>query len=118
MAGLQGYAQDFRADLKLIKTEVLEPEDVEETKEPFFKGILKFYSNHISDQIINDCIYEQSCSEFSQGCMHEYGLFKGTILTMDRMMRCNRLSQSSTLPVRFNELGKISDHWYSYGKQD
>lgn len=111
------FAQDFRSDLALVKSEALHEEHVEKEKSSFFKGILKLYSNHISDQIINDCIYEESCSEFSQGAIRAYGPLKGTMLSMDRMMRCNRLSQSGTMPVRFNEIGKISDHWYNYGKK-
>ncbi len=111
------FGQDIRADLALVKSETLHAEHVEEKKNSFFKGVLKIYSNHISDQIINDCIYEESCSEFSQGAMRAFGPLKGTMLSMDRMMRCNRLSQSGTMPVRFNELGKISDHWYKYGKK-
>lgn len=111
------FGQDFRADLALVKSETLHKEQVKEKKSSFFKGILKIYSNHISDQIINDCIYEESCSEFSQGAIRSYGPLKGVMLSMDRMMRCNRLSQSGTMPVRFNEIGKISDHWYNYGKK-
>lgn len=116
---VMAQAQDFRADLALVKAEALSDhkEEHNEKKNSFFKGILKIYSNHISDQIINDCIYEESCSTFSQGAIREYGMLKGVMLSMDRMMRCNRMSQSSTLPVRFNEVGKISDHWYNYGKK-
>mmetsp|Transcript_12055 Transcript_12055/g.24509 ORF Transcript_12055/g.24509 Transcript_12055/m.24509 type:complete len:129 (+) Transcript_12055:684-1070(+) len=114
---VQAVGQDLRADLALVKSEALHKEEVKEEKSSFFKGILKFYSNHISDQIINDCIYEESCSEFGQGSMRAFGPLKGTMLTMDRMMRCNRLSQSGTMPVRFNEIGKISDHWYRYAKK-
>lgn len=117
VSGYLSDGQDFKQDFKLIKKEaVQERQEVE--KNGFFKGILKLYSNHISDQIINDCIYEQSCSAFSQGALRAYGPVKGTFLTMDRMMRCNRMSQSYAYPVRFNKLGKISDHWYRYGKED
>ncbi|MDW3192044.1 MAG: membrane protein insertion efficiency factor YidD [Cytophagales bacterium] len=114
---VQVVGQDLRADLALVKSEALHKEEFKEEKSSFFKGILKVYSNHISDQIINDCIYEESCSEFSQGAMRAFGPLKGSMLSMDRMMRCNRLSQSGTMPVRFNEIGKISDHWYRYAKK-
>lgn len=111
------FGQDFKSDLALVRAEALHDEEQEEQKGSFFKGILKVYSNHISEQIINDCIYEESCSTFSQGALRTFGPLKGTMLSMDRMMRCNRLSQSGTMPVRFNEIGKISDHWYNYGKK-
>lgn len=117
LISVQAIGQDLRADLALVKAEALHEEEVKKDKSSFFKGILKVYSNHISDQIINDCIYEESCSEFGQGAMRAFGPLKGTMLTMDRMMRCNRLSQSGTMPVRFNEIGKISDHWYRYAKK-
>ncbi len=110
-------AQNLSEDLLLIKNAGNHEEHQHDDRKSFFRGILSFYSKHISDQIINDCIYEESCSTFSQGAFREYGFGKGLLLTTDRMMRCNRLSQSQVMPVRFNKEGKISDHWENYAKE-
>jgi putative component of membrane protein insertase Oxa1/YidC/SpoIIIJ protein YidD/TM2 domain-containing membrane protein YozV len=68
-----------------------------------FKGMLKVYQNYFSDQIINDCIYEHSCSTFSQGAITEFGLIKGGFLSIDRLMRCNRASGLDFVPSYFNQ---------------
>lgn len=105
-------------DIALLKDKVISNADDHQRQETsVFKGVLKFYKSAISDQIINDCIYEESCSAFSHGAIEEFGLFKGIFLTGDRMMRCNRLSQLHVMPVRINKDGKISDHWLDYAKE-
>lgn len=86
----------------------------EAVEEANFKGLLKVYNDAITDQVINDCIYQESCSNFGQHSFENYGLVKGLFITTDRLMRCNRLSQIHVLPVRVDNEGKISDpsHWY------
>ena len=79
-----------------------------------FKGLLKIYNRYFSEQIINDCIYQESCSTFSQGAINEYGLIKGGFLSADRLMRCNRASAMDIAPIRINNEGKIKDHWSRY----
>lgn len=81
-------------------------------------GIFGFYSNYLSNQILNDCIYDHSCSVFSKGAIKELGAIKGVFLTADRLMRCNRASHAEMDPVRFNKEGKITDHWNDYKKPD
>jgi len=77
-------------------------------------AMLNFYKRNISDQIINDCIYEVSCSEFSRQLFANYGTFKGVFLTLDRLSRCNRLSYQDVPLTRRNAEGKIIDHWEDY----
>ncbi len=81
---------------------------------PKEKGLFGFYQNHISDQILNDCIYEHSCSRFSRGAFKHHGFFKGLFLTGDRLMRCNRASAVEVPPTRISRSGKILDHWTDY----
>lgn len=114
LCSVQSYSQS-KSDFELLKNEQTEKHSHEnEPNRSFFKGLLKLYSHHISDQIINDCIYEESCSTFSQGAIKKYGLLKGVFLSADRLSRCNRLSQSHIEQVRFNPNGKIRDHWNQY----
>jgi putative component of membrane protein insertase Oxa1/YidC/SpoIIIJ protein YidD len=103
--------QDRDADLDLILTETVhEPQATPQ----FFKGFLRIYKRHISNQLLNDCIYDVSCSAFSQGAISEFGFIKGVFLSADRLTRCNRASAISILPVRINHEGKIRDHWKDY----
>jgi putative membrane protein insertion efficiency factor len=57
-----------------------------------FGGSLYLYQNVFSKHISADCLYTPSCSEFSKQAIREEGLLKGTILTIDRVNRCNRIA--------------------------
>ncbi len=70
---------------------------------------LKFYKKNISQQISADCLYEISCSTFSQMALKEYGMLKGIALTADRLARCNRISGTTINEFRINENGKVID---------
>lgn len=50
------------------------------------------YQKVISPIIVRQCPFVPSCSAYSKALIREYGLLKGTFLTADRLMRCNRIS--------------------------
>jgi uncharacterized protein len=50
------------------------------------------YQNVFSKHISADCLYTPSCSEFSKQAIKEYGLLKGTLLSIERVNRCNRVA--------------------------
>jgi putative membrane protein insertion efficiency factor len=54
-------------------------------------GTMFVYQKIISPQFSAGCLYEPSCSDFSKQLIAQYGLFKGTLASADRLMRCNRL---------------------------
>ncbi len=56
-----------------------------------FGGAMYVYQKLISPQFSSGCLYEPSCSSFSKQLISEYGLLKGTIVSADRLMRCNKL---------------------------
>ena len=104
-------AQDKNFDRKLL---LHSSERTAMRQDGFFKGLFSVYQNMFSDQILNDCIYEHSCSTFGQGALRAYGPVKGVFLTADRLMRCNRATLTQIAPVRINDEGKIRDHWKDY----
>jgi len=57
-----------------------------------FGGTLYFYQNVLSKHISADCLFTPGCSDFSKEAIKETGLIKGTILTIDRLSRCNRIA--------------------------
>ncbi|MDO9341299.1 MAG: membrane protein insertion efficiency factor YidD [Bacteroidales bacterium] len=57
-----------------------------------FGGTLYIYQNVLSKHISADCLFTPSCSEFSKQAVKEDGLIKGTLLTIDRVNRCNRIA--------------------------
>lgn len=50
------------------------------------------YKNYFSSQDGNKCSFHPSCSDYSVVCIEKHGIFKGGILSFDRLMRCNGLS--------------------------
>jgi putative component of membrane protein insertase Oxa1/YidC/SpoIIIJ protein YidD len=69
----------------------------------FFGGLMYVYQGVISPQLPSECLYDESCSHFSQQLIADYGLFKGIFTTSDRLMRCNRLSALDIHPLMINE---------------
>ncbi len=75
----------------------------------FLNGSLVVYQKVISPQFSANCLFEQSCSRFSQAAIQEYGFLKGLALTADRLARCNRISATTINPFRVNQQGKVID---------
>ncbi len=50
--------------------------------------ILRFYQNNISEKLGNRCVFDPSCSRYSEVAYRKKGFVKGTILTIKRLYRC------------------------------
>jgi putative component of membrane protein insertase Oxa1/YidC/SpoIIIJ protein YidD len=76
---------------------------------------LRFYQIFISSQQDNKkiCIFTPSCSRFSLSAIKKYGIVQGTLMTSDRLQRCNNFGRKN---YHFNlETGKFDDpvdHYY------
>jgi putative membrane protein insertion efficiency factor len=57
-----------------------------------FGGSLYVYQNILSKHLSADCLFTPGCSEFSKQAIKETGLLQGTLLTIDRVNRCNRIA--------------------------
>jgi len=80
-----------------------------------FGGTLYFYQNVLSKHISADCLFSPSCSDYSKEAIKETGLIKGTLLTIDRLSRCNRIAahdlKNYTLdPISHRYLDPVSRH--------
>lgn len=63
-------------------------------------GMIKFYRKYISGmKIKSTCIYVPTCSEYSLEAIEKYGAFKGGILTLWRILRCNPFVKGGFDPV-------------------
>jgi putative component of membrane protein insertase Oxa1/YidC/SpoIIIJ protein YidD len=52
--------------------------------------LIRFYQKHISSQDrLGVCIYSTSCSHFALLAVKRKGFVLGTLLTADRLQRCN-----------------------------
>ena len=84
-------------------------------------GVLKIsmyiYQNVISPQISADCIYHQSCSNFSKSAIKEFGILKGVLLTGDRLCRCIPSALQENEPYLLDEKGKLLDPLFLYSRK-
>lgn len=75
-----------------------------------FGGMMYFYQGVISPQLPSECLFVESCSEFSKTLILEYGLFKGVLTTSDRLMRCNRISALDVHPLMIDpQSGRVTE---------
>jgi len=68
-----------------------------------YGGSLYVYQNFVSQHFSADCLYDPSCSDFSKQVVKEYGLFKGGLLSFDRLSRCNRIAATDLDPGMINK---------------
>ena len=54
----------------------------------FFIKMIRFYQKRISKKLGNRCVFDPSCSHYSEIAYREKGLIKGTTLTIKRLYRC------------------------------
>ena len=50
------------------------------------------YQRFLSPQISASCLYGPTCSEYSRHLFHEVNPLKAFVSTIDRLMRCDRIS--------------------------
>lgn len=63
-----------------------------------YGGSLYLYQNYFSQHLSASCLYNPTCSDFSKQAVKEYGLIKGTLLSFDRLSRCNRIAATDLNP--------------------
>ncbi|MFW6246228.1 MAG: membrane protein insertion efficiency factor YidD [Tangfeifania sp.] len=75
-----------------------------------FGGSLYVYQNHFSQHLSASCLFHPSCSDFSKQAVQEFGLIKGTFLSLDRLSRCNRIAATDLNPAKIDsEMHRFHD---------
>ena len=92
--GLAHEATDLEFILKSNPIEVSQQQqrirsNFEETSELrlFSTGLIRLYQKFMSTQDLPLCNFTPSCSRFGRGVIKKYGLFRGLLLTADRLLR-------------------------------
>lgn len=74
-----------------------------------FVAPLALYSRMISPLLAPRCRYEPSCSRYSVQAVREYGILRGTVLGMWRLLRCNPWSHGGYDPVDAQRVFRTGD---------
>ncbi len=62
-------------------------------------SVIRFYQRRISPLFGPKCRYYPTCSQYALEALEEWGAFKGTLLTIRRLMRCNIFFPGGVDPV-------------------
>ncbi len=63
-------------------------------------GLIKFYRKYVSGaKPVPTCKYIPTCSEYGIEAIEKHGAFKGSLLTIWRILRCNPFSKGGYDPV-------------------
>lgn len=49
---------------------------------------LRFYQKYLSPKLGNRCVFDPSCSRYSEMAFRTYGFQKGILLTINRLKKC------------------------------
>ncbi|MCL2322352.1 MAG: membrane protein insertion efficiency factor YidD [Oscillospiraceae bacterium] len=61
---------------------------------------IKFYRKYISPNKRPCCRFIPTCSEYSLLAIEKYGAFKGSLIAIKRIIRCNPFSKSGYDPLK------------------
>ena len=61
--------------------------------------MIRFYQRYLSHLKSTKCPYYPSCSNYGLEAVQKYGAFKGGILALWRIIRCNPFSKGGYDPV-------------------
>ena len=66
----------------------------------FVISILRFYKKFISPALPDSCRFYPTCSEYAATAVGKYGVLKGSIKTIYRIIRCNPFNKGGYDPVK------------------
>ena len=61
--------------------------------------LIKLYQNFISPLLPSTCRYSPNCSEYTKKSLVKFGLIKGSIVSIKRIIKCNPWGGSGYDPV-------------------
>ena len=59
-----------------------------------FLAMIRFYQRNISPYTPPSCRFRPTCSAYAYEAIQKYGAFKGGLLTLWRLLRCNPFNRS------------------------
>lgn len=64
--------------------------------------LIKFYQKYISKYILtgSNCRFYPTCSQYSLEAYEKYGFFKGTYISIRRILRCHPFNKGGYDPLK------------------
>ena len=62
--------------------------------------LIRFYQKWVSPMLGSNCRFRPTCSQYTLEAIKKYGFFKGGIMGMWRILRCNPFSKGGDDPVK------------------
>lgn len=63
------------------------------------QGPIRFYQKYISPHLGKNCRFVPTCSQYALEALEVHGAFKGSLLSIWRILRCNPLGKYGFDPV-------------------
>jgi len=63
-------------------------------------GLVKLYQRYVRIWFPPVCRFHPTCSDYALEALHKHGFFKGSALTVWRILRCNPFSTGGWDPVK------------------
>ena len=63
-------------------------------------SLINFYRKFISPTRPSCCRYRPTCSQYALDAINKYGAFKGGLMAVYRILRCNPFSKGGYDPVK------------------
>ena len=63
-------------------------------------SLIKFYRKHISPRRPSSCRFTPTCSQYALDAIYKYGAFKGSMMAVYRILRCNPFCKGGYNPVK------------------
>ncbi len=65
----------------------------------FFLWMIRMYQKHISSQTPPVCRFYPTCSHYAYTAIERFGVIRGTLMAMWRILRCNPFNPGGYDPV-------------------
>lgn len=66
----------------------------------FVISVLRFYKKFISPALPDSCRFYPTCSEYAVTAVEKYGVLRGSIKSIYRIIRCNPFNKGGYDPVK------------------
>jgi len=75
----------------------------------FFLWLIRMYQKHISSRTPPRCRFYPTCSNYAYTAIERFGAFRGTLMGIWRILRCNPFNPGGYDPVPEKKSKKTAD---------